>query len=65
MSNRTARRVSAAVLVVLAVVWGLVNGPFEGPVLLVLSPGHGITTSDLLSVAAVLVAGWLVVFPRR
>lgn len=58
------RRVLAAWLVVLAVVWVFVNSPVEGPTLLVLSPTHGITAADLLSVAAVLVAVGLVL-PRR
>ena len=58
------RRVVAALLVVLAVVWLFVNRPVEGPTLLVLSRNHGITAADLLSVLLVLVAVALVV-PRR
>jgi hypothetical protein len=58
------RRVLAGVLVVFAVLWVLVNEPVEGPTLLVLTRTHGITAADLLSVAAVLVAIWLLL-PRR
>ena len=57
--------VTAAVLVVLAVVWVFVNGPVEGPILYRIEEGHGITTADLLSVALVLAAGGLVVSAYR
>jgi hypothetical protein len=59
------RRIAAAVLVVAAVVWLRVNGSVEGPVLVVLSPSHGVTVADLASVLAVLLAGWLLVSTRR
>jgi hypothetical protein len=58
------RHVVAAVLVVLAVVWVLVNGPVEGRVLWIITPTHGLTVADLASLAAVLVAVVLV-WPRR
>jgi hypothetical protein len=35
-------------LAVLSVGWLLVNKPLEGPVLWVLTPGHGLVLSDLL-----------------
>ena len=35
-----------------ALIWVLVNGPVEGPTLLVLAPSHGITVADLPSLAA-------------
>lgn len=60
-----ARVVTAAALVVGAVIWVLVNGPVEGKVLVVLDRNHGITVADLLSVAAVLVAGQLLLSTRR
>jgi hypothetical protein len=44
-------------LVAAAAIWILVNGPVEGPVLLVLSPSHGITVADLPSIGAVGIAG--------
>jgi hypothetical protein len=53
------RRITALVLVGLAVAWLPLNQPVEGPKLLVLSETHAITTADLLSVALVLVAAWL------
>ena len=60
------RRVAAALLVVLAVVWVLVDKSVvaEGPTLLVLTRDHGVTVSDLLSVVLVLAAVALLV-PRR
>ena len=42
-----------------AVLWAAVNGPVEGPTLLVVSSGHGLTLGDLPSVVAVITAGWL------
>ena len=59
------RVVIAGLLFVAAVVWVLINGPFEGPTLLVLTPGHGITLADLASVAAAVVAATLLVGCRR
>ena len=47
----------AVALVVAAGVWILVNGPVEGPVLLVLTPSHGITVADLASIGALVTAG--------
>jgi len=37
-----------SLLVVLDVVWLFANNPIEGPVLIYLSAGHGITFADLL-----------------
>jgi multisubunit Na+/H+ antiporter MnhE subunit len=50
----------AAGLVVAAAVWTLVNKPVEGPILLVITYGHGVTLADLFAVAAVLAALHLV-----
>lgn len=47
---------SAVTTLVAAVVWILVNGPLEGPVLWVVTPSHGLTVADLLSAAALLVS---------
>jgi hypothetical protein len=55
-----AGRVALAVgLVGLAGVWVLVNKPVEGPTLLVLSPSHGVTLADLISLVALGVAAEL------
>ncbi len=48
-------RASILSVLVFAVLWPFVNGRLEGRILAVLSPGHGITESDLLSVLAVVV----------
>ncbi|MFC5063059.1 hypothetical protein [Actinomycetospora atypica] len=53
---RVARFGLAAGLAVLAGIWVLVNKPVEGPTLLVLSPSHGVTFADLLSLVALGVA---------
>lgn len=54
-----ARVLLAVVLVGAAGVWAVVNKTVEGPTLLVLTPRHGFTVADLLSVAALLTAGHL------
>jgi hypothetical protein len=46
-------------LAVAAAVWVAVNGPVEGPVLVVFTPEHGLTVADLPAIAAVIVAGVL------
>lgn len=48
--------IGPVVLIVASVVWLRVNGPMEGRVLHVISPGHGVTAGDLAAVAGVLVA---------
>jgi hypothetical protein len=42
-----------SLLVVLDVIWLFTNNPIEGPVLIYLSAGHGITFADLLVPASV------------
>src|SRR3954470_12477833 len=51
-------RLAALALVPLSIAWLVVNSPFEGPTLLVLSYSHGITTADLLSLAGLMIASW-------
>jgi Na+-transporting methylmalonyl-CoA/oxaloacetate decarboxylase beta subunit len=60
LSVRTARgsRVSALLLIPVSLLWLLVNAPFEGPTLVVISWSHGITGSDLLSAGALALAAW-------
>jgi hypothetical protein len=41
----------AALLVVAGVVWALVNGPVEGPILITFTSTMGLTVADLLSIA--------------
>jgi hypothetical protein len=43
------RRLLALFLALAGVVWLVADKYFEGPVLLVLTPHHGITASDLVS----------------
>jgi hypothetical protein len=56
-------RWAALALVPLAGTWALVNQPLEGRLLLALSWNHGVTTADLLSVAALMVAAWRLLPP--
>jgi hypothetical protein len=48
-----------AVLILLCALWLVVNKPLEGPVLVVISRGHGITLSDLLAPAGMAFAAVL------
>jgi hypothetical protein len=43
-------------LAAVSLLWLLVNGPMEGPVLVVLSPDHGITGADLAGCAGLALA---------
>lgn len=61
----TPKTIIAVLLVAAAVVWFLVNDPVEGRTLLVVTPQHGLTEADLLSIAAVALAAVLVVTDRR
>jgi|GEM_PF-828714 len=56
---------SISALLMLAVVWPFANGDLEGDILIPLSATHAVTASDLLSVAAVLVAAFEVIRLRR
>jgi hypothetical protein len=46
----------ALALAVVSVLWLLVNGPMEGPVLLAVAPGHGLTGGDLAGAAGLVLA---------
>ena len=48
---KPSRRARALILVLAGVVWALVNGPVEGPVLITFTPSMGLTVADLLSIA--------------
>jgi hypothetical protein len=56
-------RWAAAALIPLAGAWLLSNQLVEGTTLLVLSWNHGVTTADLVSLAALLVAAWRLLPP--
>ena len=57
--------IGAVLLALLSFLWLLVNSAFEGPVLIDFSLQHGLTTSDLVGIAGLLSAGWLLVRRRR
>lgn len=52
-------------IVVLATAWLTVNGPFEGRVLWVVWPRHGLTQADVLVVPPLLLAALLAVARTR
>jgi ABC-type uncharacterized transport system permease subunit len=54
-------RLAALALIPLALAWILFNGPFEGPTLIAFSWAHGVTASDLISFACLIVAAWRLV----
>jgi hypothetical protein len=60
-----ARRAAAVLLLPASGAWVLFNGTLEGPVLVTLTPTHGLTVSDLLAVVGVLVAAGALVGGRR
>ena len=49
-------RAAAVVLIFVAVLWVLFNGPIEGHVLLSYTYQNGLTESDLLSLSGVIIA---------
>jgi len=51
-------RVAALALIPLSLAWLVLNQPFEGPTLLVLTSSHGVTLSDLIAVGGLGIAGW-------
>jgi hypothetical protein len=59
------RRAVALLLLPVSVAWVAFNGRLEGPVLLTVTPTHGVTVSDLLAVLGVLVALVVLVLDRR
>jgi hypothetical protein len=50
-TSRGAGLRGALALAVVSVLWLLVNGPMEGPVLVAVGPGHGLTGGDLAGLA--------------
>lgn len=63
MSGPYGRR-GAVALALLSVLWFVVNGPVEGPTLLVLTRGHGVTGADLAGLAGLGLAVWRVLATR-
>ena len=59
------RRLVAAILVLAGVLWAMINGPVEGPVLLTVAPGMGLTVADLLSVGLFAAAAGVWWWPRQ
>lgn len=63
-SDRTGRA-GALVLALVSVLWLLVNGTMEGPVLVTVAPTHGLTAADLTGLLGLGLAAWRVVSGRR
>lgn len=55
----------AVLLGAVSVVWILVNHPMEGETLVPLSHGHGFTAADMGGLAGILLAMWILLFPRK
>lgn len=58
-------RIGALVLAAVAVVWLMIDRPFEGGTILLVSATHGVNTTDLAGVFALGYAIWLWFAPRR
>ena len=58
-------RRGAVALAVLSLLWLVVNGPMEGPVLLTVTPTHGLTAADLAGLAGLGLAAWGLLRPQR
>jgi len=58
-------RVAALALGGCSLLWLLVNKPMEGDVLVVVTDDHGLTAADLAGIAGVVLAVFLVAFPRN
>ena len=55
----TSRRLGmrgAVTLAAVSLLWLVVNGPMEGPTLVTVAPGHGLTGADLAGVAGLALA---------
>jgi hypothetical protein len=59
------QRTGAVVLALVGVVWLAVDDNFEGGVLIRVSKYHGLVTSDLVGLAAIITAVWLWFRRRR
>lgn len=62
--SQTRRTLLAVILVCAGIVWLRINEKIEGRILLTLSRDHGVTTADLLSLAA-FVAAVVIAWPQR
>ncbi len=52
------QRVGTVLLVLLSAVWLTVDRDWEGGVIVVISPTHGLTTADLVGLAGLAIAAW-------
>jgi hypothetical protein len=48
----------AAALAAMSLLWLVVNAPMEGPVLVAVTPAHGVTGADLAGVVGLILAGY-------
>jgi hypothetical protein len=46
----------AVALAAMSLLWLVVNGPMEGPILAIVAPGHGLTGGDLAGIAGLALA---------
>jgi hypothetical protein len=57
--------VGVVVLAAVSVLWLLVNGPMEGPVLLTVTTDHGVTGADLAGLTGLALAAFRLTALRR
>lgn len=58
-------RIGATVLAVVSCVWLVIDNAFEGGTILLVTPTHGVNTTDLAGVFALGYALWLWFAPRQ
>lgn len=59
------RMVGVAVLAAVSLLWLVVNGPMEGPVLVTVTAAHGVTGADLAGFAGLALATYRALAVRR
>ena len=64
LSGMTGAR-GVAFLAALSLLWLLVNGPMEGPVLVEVTPGRGLTGADLAGLTGLALAAYRALVLRR
>ena len=59
------QQLGSVLLVLLSALWLLVDNTFEGPVLFSVTSHNGLTASDLVGLAGLVIGGWLWFRRRR
>jgi hypothetical protein len=59
------RMAGVVALAAMSLLWLVVNGPMEGPILAIVAPGHGLTGGDLAGLAGLALAAYRFTALRR